>query len=298
MVLIPVIFFASCSAGTENTASSSDSQQTSKTVQVVAAENFYGDIAKQLGGNHVNVTSILSDPNVDPHEYESTVQDAVRISDADVVIENGADYDTWMDKLITASPNPNRSEIIAAKIAPNVLPDNPHFWYGIDNMPAISQSITDDFKKADPSDSVSFDQNLATFNASIQNIQQKMNDIKAKYNGTPVALTETIGLYQTQAMGLVVLTPLEFEKAIAEGNDPPAETVQTTNDQINKKMVKVLIYNGQTVTPITSNLLDAAKKLNIPEVYVTETMPAGKTYQSWMTDQLNALQKALEQGVQ
>jgi zinc/manganese transport system substrate-binding protein len=203
-----------------------------------------------------------------------------------------------MDKLISASPNPNRTVIIAAKIAPDLLADNPHLWYGIDNMAAISRSITDALKKVDPADAASFDQNLAMFNASIQTIQQKMNDIKVKYSGTPVALTETIGLYQTQAMGLVVLTPLEFEKAIAEGNDPPADTVQTTNDQINKKMVKVLIYNGQTVTPITTNLLDAAKKLNIPEVYVTETMPAGKTYQSWMTDQLNALQKALEGGVQ
>jgi zinc/manganese transport system substrate-binding protein len=273
------------------------SSQSSTTVKVVAAENFYGDVAKQLGGDHVSVTSILSDPNIDPHEYESDVQNAIAVSQADVVIENGLDYDTWMDKLLSASPNNNRTVIIGGQIAPHPLPDNPHVWYGIDNMPTIASAITDSLKKADPADAVAFEANLQTFNNSLNPIQQKIDEIKNKFAGTPVGLTETIYLYQTQATGLNVLTPLEFEKAIAEGNDPSAADVKTANDQINNKQVKVLIYNNQTVTPITTNLENEAKQLNIPVVPVSETMPENTNYQNWMLGQLNNLEQDLSQVV-
>ena len=138
-----------------------------------------------------------------------------------------------------------------------------------------------------------FDANRQTFDAALAQISQKMDEIKAKYSGTNVGLTETILLYQTGPMGLNVLTPLEFEKAIAEGNDPPADTVTTANDQIAKKEIKVFIYNSQTVTPITDNLKSAAQAKGIPIVAVTETMPPDKNYQTWMLDQLNTLEQAL-----
>jgi zinc/manganese transport system substrate-binding protein len=262
-------------------------------VPVVAAENFYGDMVQQLGAGRVSVTSILSDPNVDPHEYESSVQNSVAVSKARLVIENGAEYDTWMDKLLAASPNPARINLVAADLAPRKLPDNPHVWYGVDNVQAVAQAITDALKKIDPSDGAAFDSALATFQQSLTPLQQKISALKAKYAGTPVGLTETIFLYQSEPMGLNVLTPFEFEKAIAEGNDPPASSVVTANDQITNHEVKVLIYNLQTVTPITTNLQAQAKQLNIPIVGVSETMPPGKTYQSWMLDQLNALEQAL-----
>ena len=265
----------------------------SKVLNVVAAENFYGDIVSQLGGSHVKVLSILSDPNADPHEYESNVQDARAVSSADLVIKNGDSYDDWIDKLIGGSPNANRIVLSGSDIADHKLVDNPHVWYSIDNVQTIAQSITNSLKKLDSTDSATFDSNLATFKQSLTPITQKMSDIKAKYSGTAVGLTETIYLYQTTPMGLNVLTPFEFEKAIAEGNDPPADTVATTNNQVKQKQIKVLIYNEQTVTPITTNLQNAAKAQNIPIVPVTETMPIGKTYQSWMTDQLSALQTAL-----
>jgi zinc/manganese transport system substrate-binding protein len=268
--------------------------QSSPEVKVVAAENFYGDIVKQLGGSHVQVTSILSDPNVDPHEYESSVQNSIAVSQANLVVENGLGYDTWMDKLLSASPNANRLVLTAGKLAPHPLPDNPHVWYGIDNIPAIAQAITDALTKLDPKDQAEFAQNLATFNSSLDPIKQKLTEMNKKYAKTPVGLTETIYLYQTQPIGLNVLTPFEFETAIAEGNDPPAATVATVNDQINKKQIKVLIYNSQTVTPITTHLQDAAKRQNIPVVSVSETMPVGKSYQSWMLDQLNSLDQSLQ----
>jgi len=263
------------------------------TISVVAAENFYGDIAQQLGAGHVSVVSILSDPNIDPHEYESSVQNALSVSKAQLVIQNGDDYDTWMDKLLAASPNPSRIVLVGADIANHKLTDNPHVWYGVDNIQDIAGAITAALVKIDPADKAEFETALTTFNQSLVPIQQKMSELKSKYAGTPVGLTETIFLYQTGPIGLNVLTPFDFEKAIAEGNDPPADTVVTTNNQIDQHLVKVLIYNVQTVTPVTTNLQDAAQKNNIPIVPVSETMPQGKTYQGWMLDQLNALQQAL-----
>jgi len=290
-----ILLFASACGGPISTANGSTTSApgSSKTLNVVAAENFYGDVVKQLGGSHVTVLSILSDPNADPHEYESNVQDAKAISTADLVIKNGDGYDAWMDKLLSASPNANRVVLTGSDIADHKLTDNPHVWYGLDNIQTIAQSITNTLKKLDSADSATFDSNLATFKQSLTPIVQQMNTIKTKYNGTAVGLTETIYLYQTTPMGLNVLTPFEFEKAIAEGNDPPADTVATANNQVKQKQIKVLIYNAQTVTPITTNLQNAAKALNIPIVPVTETMPIGKTYQSWMTDQLTVLQQAL-----
>jgi zinc/manganese transport system substrate-binding protein len=265
----------------------------SNTITVVAAENFYGNIVEQLGAGHVSVVSILSDPNVDPHEYESSVQNGISVSKAQLVIQNGDDYDTWMDKLLSASPNPNRVVLVGANIANHKLTDNPHVWYGVDNIQDIAEAITAALEKIDPTNQAAFEAASTKFDQSLIPIQQKLSDLKSKYAGTPVGLTETIFLYQTGPIGLNVLTPFAYEKAIAEGNDPPADTVVTTNNQINQHLVKVLIYNVQTVTPVTTNLQNAAMKNNIPIVPVSETMPAGKTYQGWMLDQLNALQKAL-----
>ncbi len=294
ILLVPVLFLliglAACSGVAAPAASSGTP---SATISVVAAENFYGDIARQLGAGRVSVISILSDPNIDPHEYESSIQNAVEITNAQLVIENGADYDTWMDKLLAASPNSKRRVLIAADVADHMLPDNPHVWYGIDNIQTIARAITTDLEKIDPVDKASFEVALSAFQQSLTPIQQKISALKARYAGTPVGLTETIFLYQADPIGLNVLTPFDFEKAIAEGNDPPADTVITTNDQIDKHMITILIYNVQTVTPLTTNLQDAARKNNIPIVPVSETMPPGMTYQGWMLDQLNALQQAL-----
>lgn len=266
----------------------------SSIIRVVAAENFYGDIVSQLGGKHVLVTSILSDPNVDPHQYESNIQDAIAINKATVVIKNGDGYDTWMDKLLSASPNTKRIVLTGAAIADHKLPDNPHVWYGIENIQTIASKITATLKTQDSADSSEFDKNLLNFDNSLKPIVQKIMDIKTSYAQTPVGLTETIYLYQTQQMALSVLTPFSFEKAIAEGNDPSADDVAKANDQITKKQIKVLIYNEQTITPVTTNLQNLATQQHIPVVPVTETMPATKNYQTWMLSQLVSLQNALQ----
>ncbi len=291
LVFVVTMLFA-CVSGPTTSASSAPG-----VVKVVAAENFYGDIVRQLGGSHVSVTSIISDPNVDPHQYESNPQTAIQVSNAQLVIENGLGYDAWMDKVLSGSPNANRVLLVAGQVANHKLPDNPHIWYGFDNMPAIAQAITNALKRLDSQDAAYFDSNLATFVQSLTALEQKVAAIKARYAGTPVALTETIYLYQSMPEGLNVLTPFEFMKAIAEGNDPPADTVATVNNQVNNRQAKILIYNEQTITPITTNLQNQAKQRNIPVVPVTETMPPGKTYQTWMSDQLDALQRALQQVV-
>ncbi|GHO46152.1 metal ABC transporter solute-binding protein, Zn/Mn family [Ktedonospora formicarum] len=271
-----------------------DSTAIAGKINVVAAENFYGDVAKQVGGEHVNVTSILSDPEVDPHEYESNVANGMAVAKAQLIIKNGGGYDEWMDKLISASPNDDRSVVTGFDIASSKLPDNEHIWYSPENMRAVAKAIADALKKQDATHASDYDNNLKTFDNSLQQITQKLNEIKGKYAGTPVGLTETIYLYQTGPMGLDVKTPEEFQKAVAEGNDPPASSVATANNQVTKGEIKVLIYNEQTVTPITTKLQQDALAHNIPIVPVTETMPKNKTYQGWMLDQLSTLTQALK----
>ena len=263
------------------------------TINVVAAENFYGNIVAQLGGEKVRVTSILSDPNVDPHEYESSVEDAKAIALADLVIENSGGYDDWMDKLLSASTSSRRVLLKGFDIAPNKLPDNEHVWYNVDNVQAIALAVTDSLKKLDPADAALFSKNLRSFGESLSGVRQKIMQLKARWSGTPVGLTETIFLYQAKPIGLTVLTPFEFQKAIAEGNDPPADTVVIAENQVKGKKIKVLIYNEQTVSAVTSKLQDEAKAAGIPVVPVTETMPSALNYQNWMMSQLTALERAL-----
>ncbi len=263
-------------------------------IQIVAAEDFYGDISSQLGGKYVSVKNILSNPNIDPHEYESNVADSLAVAKANIIIKNGLGYDDWMDKLISASPNTERIVITAGDISPDRLPQNPHVWYGMDNIPVIAQQITSDLKKEDPNDSSYYDTNLMRFDQSLQQINQLMMSIKNKYTNTPIGLTETIYLYQSRMLGFNVLTPFAFEKAVSEGNDPPANTVITVNNQIKNHLIKILIYNSQTITPVTSNLQNESQKAGIPVVPVSETMPVNEHYQTWMLNQLNNLDKTLQ----
>jgi zinc/manganese transport system substrate-binding protein len=267
--------------------------QSPRVVTVVAAENFYGDIARQIGGNRVAVTSIMSDPNIDPHEYESSVADGKALASADLVIENGGGYDDWMDKLLSASPRASRVVLAGFDIAPNKLPDNEHIWYSPDNVGAVAHAIARALAAAVPGDATLFAKNENTFVGTLGQIKGKIAQISARWSGTPVGLTETIFLYQTGPLGLKVLTPFEFQKAIAEGNDPPADAVVEADNQIKQKKIRILIYNEQTVSAITTKAQQDAKAAHIPVVGVTETMPTGETYQTWMLRQLDEVRMAL-----
>ena len=266
-----------------------------KVVNVVAAENTYGDLVQQIASIHAHVLSILSDPNVDPHEYESNVDDARQIADADIIIENGGGYDDWMDKLMATTRNSRRIVIKTFDIAPTQLKENEHVWYNPDNVIVFSQKILDVLKQKDPADGAEFDANFAVLKADIQKLDTRLGDLKAKFANTPIALTETIFLYQSDLIGLNVLTPWTFDKAIAEGNDPtPADAIEAEKE-LTSHQAKALVYNVQTVTTITTKLQDEARILNIPVVPVSETMPLGMHYQSWMSKQLDVLEAALTQ---
>ena len=259
----------------------------------MAAENTYGDLVQQIGGVHVNVLSIVSDPNVDPHEYESNVENARRIADADFVIANGGGYDEWIDKLMASSQNTRRTVIHAFDIAPVHLKENEHVWYNPDNVLVLSQKINEILKQKDPHHAAEFDANFAALKADLLKLNARLASLKAKYGKTPILVTETIFLYQSELLGLKVLTPWTFDKAIAEGNDPSAADAILAEKQVKERQGKLLVFNVQTITPITTKLQDEAKALHIPVVAVSETMPPALHYQSWMSGQLDALERAL-----
>lgn len=289
-MVMALLLLNACGAATDGNAATSGN-----VIPVVAAENFYGDIVRQIGGSHVSVTSILSDPEVDPHEYETNVQNAAAVAGAKLVIANGGGYDDWMDKLLSGSPSNDRVVLKGFDLATVKLADNEHVWYSIENIQAIARSVTDHLKQLDAANAASYESNLQQFQQALGPVQQKINTIKTKYPNAPVALTETIFLYQSGPLGLHVLTPSDFQKAIAEGNDPPANAVVEAEKQVKQKQVKVLIYNEQTSTAITARLQSDANAQHIPVVGITETMPKDKTYQAWMLGQLTALEQALSQ---
>lgn len=287
MALAVLLVVSACSA-------SGTGARGSQKIKVVAAENFYGNIVAQIGGGNVEVTNILSDPQVDPHEYESSVANAKAVTVAQLVVKNGGGYDGWMDKLLEASPNDERLLITAYDVAATRLEDNEHVWYSLDNMQVIARAVTDALKKLDGAHATEYENNKKKFDQSLATVQAKLETIKTRYANTPVGLTETIFLYQTGPMNLNVLTPFDFQKAVAESEDPPASAVATANNQVKKKEIKVLIYNEQTSNSLTTNLLNEARAQHISIVSITETMPTTKTYQQWMLDQLTALESALK----
>jgi zinc/manganese transport system substrate-binding protein len=292
-LLFSLVMLLASACSTANLSAGQSGGSTGK-LAIVAAENFYGDIAHQLGGDHVTVTSILSNPNIDPHEYESNVQDAIAVAQARLVIANGGGYDSWIDHLLAAAPQERRIVLKGYDLAPVKLEDNEHVWYSPTDIAAIARAITAALQQLDPAHASDYHQHLQHFLGSLEQLTNKLAEIKSHYAGTPVGLTETIFLYQTTLMGLNVLTPFAFQKAIAEGNDPPASSVITVEDQIQQRRIKVFIYNEQTVTAITTRLRQEAQKQQIPVVPVSETMPPGKTYQTWMLGQLNTLETALQ----
>lgn len=265
-------------------------------IVVVAAENFYGDIVGQIAGNHVSITSILSDPNVDPHEYETNARDAAAVANARLVIQNGLGYDTFVDRLIAASPNPRRGLIVVANLTRHKKGDNPHIWYEPATIPKVAQAVLEFLVRIDPGSAASYRDGHRVFQVSLRPLTQKIAALKAQYAGVPVAVTEPVFNYMAHAIGLKVLTPIAFQKAIEEGEDPPASAMAQMEDQLRMHQVRVLLYNTQTVSPLTTRMRQLAKHGGIPVVGVSETEPLGKSFQRWMLGQLEELDGALSQG--
>ena len=262
------------------------------TVNVVAAENFYGDVASQIGGSHVAVTSILSNPDQDPHLFEASPKTARALQHAQVVIYNGANYDPWMGKLLSASKQAKRATIVVADLVGKKAGDNPHLWYDPATMPAAARAIAAELGRADPANKADYDANLQKFVASLKPIDDKIAALRAQYKGVPVTATEPVFGYMSDAIGLDMRNQ-RFQLATMNDTEASAQDVAAFENDLRKKQVRVLIYNSQAEAPMTKRLLKIARDGGVPSVSVTETQPAGKTFQQWMIGQLDALAAAL-----
>jgi zinc/manganese transport system substrate-binding protein len=268
-----------------------------RVIPVVAAENFWGGLVSQLGGTHVNVLSIVSDPNADPHEYESNTVNAQAIAKACLVIVNGAGYDSWALSLISASNDPNQKVLNVQELLKQPVDANPHFWYSPYYVNDTVKEMYNELVSIDPVDSQYFDQQYSTLNVSLwQSYMSREVEIKRQFGGAPVAATEDIFVYMANATGLKVVSPPGFMQAVAEGNDPSAQDVATFQQllQGGNSSVRGLVYNQQTVTPLTENIKTEAAQYHIPFVGVTETIqPPDVSFQFWMGSELITLQNAL-----
>jgi len=295
-IVIPLAILLAIPAGVflvfhNQNSNSSDGQK----LQVVAAENFWGNIISQIGGKYVNVTSIISDPSTDPHLYESDAHDAAALAQANIVVTNGLGYDDFIDKLLAVSSNDKRQVLSVQKIL-NVTGDNPnpHLWYDLPRIPTVADAFEQALAAKDPTHARVYATNLATFKSSLQPVLSVIQKIQTKYPHTPVAYTERVPGYLLSAAGLDVKTPVGFAGAIEEGNDPNPVDTATMSTLMTTHSIHVLLYNAQATSPVTEHVRDLARQAGIPVIGVTETLPKDEaTYQSWQLDQAQALLEAL-----
>nr|WP_322752542.1 zinc ABC transporter substrate-binding protein [Frankia sp. Cas3] len=266
-------------------------------ITVVAAENFWGSIAAQLGGARVTVTSIIDNPDADPHDYEPTPADGRAIADARLFIDNGVGYDPWAAKLVAANPTDGRTVLTVGDLVGATDGDNPHRWYNPGDVAKVIDTVTADYKKIDPADAGYFDQQRTSFTATtLKPYTDVIATIRTTYGGTPVGASESIFAMLTPALGLDLLTPPAFLRAISEGTDPTATDKATIDDQIKGKKIKVYVYNSQNATPDVQRQVEEAKAAGIPVTTITETLtPAGTSFQDWQVAQLEGLRAALAQ---
>jgi zinc/manganese transport system substrate-binding protein len=268
-------------------------------VNAVGAENEYADVISQIGGSYVHVSSILNNPNTDPHSFESSPSVAQEVSAAKLIVQNGVGYDDFMSKIESATSDSSRHVIVVQHVLN--LPDstpNPHLWYDPRTMPLVAQAITTELSSIDPKDAKYFEANLRKFDASLTPWFDAIAAFKAKYGGTAVATTEPVADYLLQAMGAVNLTPFPFQADIMNGTDPAPQDISLENTLFSKHEVKVFCYNQQVVDALTTTIRHNAQKHGVPVVGVYETMPVpGYNYQSWMLAETQAIQKAVQSGV-
>jgi zinc/manganese transport system substrate-binding protein len=264
---------------------------------VVGTENFYADLLSQIGRPVVTATSLLNDPNADPHAFESSPRDAALVADAKLVIVNGLGYDAFMDKLIAASNRPDRVVINVQQLLGLADDVNPHVWYDPATMPKVAAAATDALARLDPPHASDFATREQAYLAALTPIGDKVAELKARYAGSPIAFTEDVAGYLTDEIGLEVKSPVGFMKSVEEGTDPAPVDVAAERDLLTGKVVQVLLYNSQVTSPTTASIHDLAQQNGIPIVGVAETIPAAfHTYQEWQLAQLADLEHALASG--
>jgi zinc/manganese transport system substrate-binding protein len=291
------VALALASAGCGRAASAQPSNGTA-VISAVGAENEYANVLSQIGGRYVHVSAILNNPNTDPHTFEASPQVAQEVSSAGLIVQNGVGYDSWIDKIESASPNAERKVITAQDVLG--LPDstpNPHLWYDPATMPAVAKVMAADLAALAPAHKAYFQANLRKFDASLAPLLHAIAQFKATHPGVSAATTEPVADYLLAAMGIRILTPFRFQADIMNGVDPAPEDIALEDSFFSGHKVRLFAYNQQVVDSLTTSIRQTAVKDGVPVVGVYETMPTpGYSYQSWMLAEVHAIQKAVTTG--
>jgi zinc/manganese transport system substrate-binding protein len=287
------------SAASGDTATGTGNGSGGGLIEAIGAENEYASVIAQVGGKYVHADAIMSNPNTDPHTFEASPAVAREITAARLIVQNGVGYDTWATTIEGAQPDSSRKVINVQQLLglPASTP-NPHLWYKPTTMPAVANAIAGDLAQIDPAHASYFKANAATFISSLASWNAAIAAFKAKYAGTPVATTEPVSDYMLQAAGADNLTPWTLQADIMNGVDPSPQDVSIQQSLFKEHKVKVFVYNQQVTDPLTESFIKDAQAAGIPVIGVYETMPTpGYDYQSWMLAEVNALQKAVADGV-
>jgi zinc/manganese transport system substrate-binding protein len=291
---LAVIMLASgCSSS--SAAGGSAASADSGTITAIGAENEYASVIGQVGGKYVHAAAILSNPDTDPHTFEASPSVAREISQAKLIVRNGAGYDDWMTGIEKAAPDSGRKVISVQQLLglPKTVA-NPHLWYKPATMPAVASAVARDLAAIEPAHAAYFKANAARFTASLAAWNQALAQFKAKYPGTPVATTEPVADYMLQAAGTNNMTPWAFQADVMNGTDPSAQDVAVQKSLFTEHKVKIFLYNQQVTDSLTESYIKLAHANGIPVVGVYETMPTpGYDYQSWMLAEVQAMNKAL-----
>jgi zinc/manganese transport system substrate-binding protein len=266
--------------------------QAASPLKLVAAENFYGGVAQQIGGADVQVVSVMSNPDQDPHLFETSPAVLRQLAAAELVIYNGADYDPWMPKLLAATPKPGRAAIVAADLVHRKAGDNPHLWYDPATMPAVARAIAAALAKADPAHAADYQARLAAFLSSLKPVDDKIAAIAKKFGGASVTASEPVFGYMAAALGLTMRNE-KFQLSIMNDTEPAASDVAAFENDLKGHKVRVMFFNKQASDKIVQHLVALARAADVPVVGVTELVPAGMTFQDWLLSELADTEKAL-----
>jgi zinc/manganese transport system substrate-binding protein len=262
-------------------------------LRIVAAENVYGDIARQIGGAQVTVTSVLANPNQDPHEFEASASTARAIADATLVIYNGGGYDPWAPRLLAASKAKPREVIEVARLLRKKAGDNPHFWYDATAMSTLASTLAAKMSELDAAHGPGYAERGEAFEASMARLRERIGALRSKHAGTPITATEPVFDYMAQALGLTMRNS-RFQLAVMNGTEPSVAAITAFEKDLRTRAVKVLLYNTQTTQALAQRMRAIAKEAGVPVIAITETAPQDQSYQAWMLAQLEALDRALD----
>jgi zinc/manganese transport system substrate-binding protein len=286
---------ATCALATTGCADASSAEASSASVTVVASTDVWGDVAATVGGRRVNVTSLVTSPDQDPHTYTASARDELAVSKADVVVENGGGYDDFMRQLVAAAKaDPTVIDAVdVSRLAAHGDEPNEHVWYDLEAAERVARSMAAAFGKVDPAHAASYAANARSFDSTVDRLIRREAVLKRHVGGVAVAVTEPVPVYMLDAIGVADETPAAFSRAVEEGGDVSVATLDATLGLLTGHRVAALIVNEQTADPFTERVRAAATSAGVPVVGVTETLPTDVHYADWMAHNLDHLDTAL-----